>query len=270
MLHAGHRARNAFTLVELLVVVAVIAVLAALLLPALSGAKASALRARCMGNERQLALTGQLYADDHADRLAPNGHGIPEELGGQRLWVLSGRHTQPEAFTNTAFLIDGKLAAFASYLPSTAIYKCPADRAVFNYQGKAEHKVRSYSLNSWLGWLAPVAEFDSDRFRSFDKTSDLAPAGPSRILSFLDVGPDSLCFSAFAVAMGETGLFYHLPSAQHGGSGNVAFADGHVESHRWRSPDTVAASLADGANHFRYFPGNPDLKWLQERATIAK
>ena len=70
--------------------------------------------------------------------------------------------------------------------------------------------------------------------------------------------------------MGETGLFYHLPSSQHGGSGNVAFADGHVESHRWRSPDTVAASLADGANHFRYFPGNPDLKWLQEHATIAK
>ena len=28
--------------------------------------------------------------------------------------------------------------------------------------------------------------------------------------------------------------------------------------------------VADGANHFRYFPGNPDLKWLQEHATIAK
>ena len=105
--------------------------------------------------------------------------------------------------------------------------------------------------------VAPPDEFASTAFRAFAKGSDLAPAGPSQIFSFLDAGPDSLCFSAFVVAMGDTGLFYHLPSAQHGGSGNVAFADGHVESHRWLSPDTVAASLADGANHFRYFPGMP-------------
>ena len=270
MFRPGRRARHGFTLTELLVVIAIIAVLAALLLPALAGAKARALRAQCMSNERQLALAGQLYTDDHADQLPPNGHGTPDELGGQRLWVLSGRHTQPEAFTNQAYLLDRKLAAFATYLPTAAIHKCPADRAVFDFGGRPHRKVRSYALNNWLGWVAPPDEFASTAYRAFAKGSDLAPAGPSQIFSFLDAGPDSLCFSAFVVAMGDTGLFYHLPSAEHSGWGNVAFADGHVESHRWRSPDTVTASRTDGANHFRFFAGNPDLKWLQEHATIPR
>ncbi|HTH49308.1 MAG TPA: prepilin-type N-terminal cleavage/methylation domain-containing protein [Candidatus Limnocylindria bacterium] len=264
------RGRRAFTLIELLVVIAIIAILAALLLSALSGSKARALGAQCLSNERQLAITGQLYTDDHADHLPPNGYGLPSELGDQKLWVVGTYHLAPEAFTNQSYLTDRKVAAFAPYLQSANIYKCPADRFTFDLGGKQVRKVRSYSLNHWLGWVAPPDAFSSTTSVSFLKASDLAPAGPSQIFTFLDVGPDSLCYPGFVILRGDSGLFYHFPSAEHAGGGNVAFADGHVEGHRWRSPDTIRESRIDGENHFRFFPGNPDLKWLQDHATIRQ
>jgi prepilin-type N-terminal cleavage/methylation domain-containing protein len=59
--------KRAFTLIELLVVSTIIAILAALLLPALVRAKASAKKIACINNARQINLAVRLYADDHGD-----------------------------------------------------------------------------------------------------------------------------------------------------------------------------------------------------------
>jgi prepilin-type N-terminal cleavage/methylation domain-containing protein len=70
--------RHAFTLVELLVVVAIIALLLAILLPALNKAKAVAVRVRCTAQVRQIMLGTQEYAidnhDNHPTRDQPGGH----------------------------------------------------------------------------------------------------------------------------------------------------------------------------------------------------
>jgi len=59
--------KRAFTLVELLVVVAVIAILAALLFPVLNIAKARAKQIKCASNMKQAVLATLMYADDNYD-----------------------------------------------------------------------------------------------------------------------------------------------------------------------------------------------------------
>ncbi len=73
--------RAAFTLIELLVVIAIIAVLAAMLLPALSKAKARAIKGSCMSNQKQVAMALLIYANDFNNQL-------PNAAGGSWVWDL--------------------------------------------------------------------------------------------------------------------------------------------------------------------------------------
>jgi prepilin-type N-terminal cleavage/methylation domain-containing protein len=70
------RSDSAFTLVELIIVLATIAILASLLLPALSRTKSKARLAQCTNNLRQWGLTYRQYADDNQDCLPRRGQGV--------------------------------------------------------------------------------------------------------------------------------------------------------------------------------------------------
>lgn len=63
--------RTGFTLIELLVVIAIIAILAAILFPVFASAQRSAMKSRCVANEKQVLHAIQLYAQDNEGRVPP-------------------------------------------------------------------------------------------------------------------------------------------------------------------------------------------------------
>jgi prepilin-type N-terminal cleavage/methylation domain-containing protein/prepilin-type processing-associated H-X9-DG protein len=265
--------KRAFTLIELLVVIAIIAILAALLLPALSGAKASAHRVQCISNLRQLSIAWYLYSSDNVGLLPANGYVI--DAGSAQLWVQGSEHIHPEFFTNLNCLLDSRQSLFAAYVQNPKVYKCPSDRSEPNIFGTVYKKTRSYSLNAYFGWQFPTDdEKTSSTAYTFLKTSDFAAFDSSQLYTFVDTAPLNLCYPAFVLFIGNSGWLWHRPSVEHFGSGVLAFADGHVEAHRWRDAETVKAARDGGAGdgaHFTFVPpNNPDLVWLQEHATARK
>src|ERR1022692_1906305 len=101
---------GAFTLVELLLVIAVIAVLAALLMPALATVQAKSKRVACLDNLKQSALSFQMYTADNDGKLAQN---YPLNQAEGNAWVLGDMKVSVDS-TNKTLIRQGKFFPYAS------------------------------------------------------------------------------------------------------------------------------------------------------------
>jgi prepilin-type N-terminal cleavage/methylation domain-containing protein/prepilin-type processing-associated H-X9-DG protein len=274
---ARHFFRGAFTLVELLVVIAIIAILAALLLPALAGAKRQAYRIQCVSNEKQLIVAWSVYSGDNSENLVLNGGDSSATSAQAHLWAYGGNHGSPDTLTNSQYLLGADYALFAKILPSEKIYKCPADNSTWPlWTSKLTYvsEERSYSMNSYVGTIPANAlnpiSLDAT-YKIYLKSSQLVADSPVNRFIFMDVNPASICTPGFGVDMSAQN-WIHYPSALHGQRGVVAFADGHVEVHHWLDARTML-QIAGGAAYIPHnisSPNNPDLNWIVQQTTSKK
>ena len=269
-----HRPAPGFTLIELLVVIAIIAILAALLLPALTAAKATALRIQCVSNEKQMIVAWTLYSSDNREVLVLNG-GDPNLYSTQpHLWVYGGNHGDPETLTNAQYLVGANYALFSPTLASEAVYKCPADHSLWPVGGKQVNELRSYSMNSYVGTtpdnaMGPIQL--NPVYKIYLKSSEIGRDSPAERFVFTDVNPASICTPGFGVDM-NLEILIHYPSDMHRGQGVLAFADGHVQPHKWRDSRTMLG-IPRGATYIPHTiasPNNQDLAWIAAHTTSRK
>jgi prepilin-type N-terminal cleavage/methylation domain-containing protein len=266
--------RRAFTLLELLAVIATIAVLAALLLPVLSRAKAKAQRMSCVGNLRQLIYAWAMYTEENNSYLAESYSTNSLGQVNSNSWVQGNMMVASEA-TNAALIQEGKLYAFSQ---NTAIYHCPADQGV-TVRGQHLASVRSYSMNCYMGAHDPKlpspTPFASSPGMFFTKDSDIPqPSGRFVVLDEDESSINDGCFTTDPTAFN----WYDLPAIsdhRHNYSLTLAFADGHAEVWRYLDPYTfglVAEKASAGDNGGAVLDGanDLDLRRLASAATLVK
>ncbi len=245
--------RTAFTLLELLVVIAVIALMISILLPALSRSRRSGMAVACAAKLRESARALMMYANDHDDRAMPLAYTDFEIIGAGPPVYWWG--------TNESGLVDHERGFVWPYLqtaPSpSGVFECPEQPwGSYRPQGAARSITSTYAYNGY--YLSPSQtpgfsyQIGHRPWQSLARVKD-----PARVFAFADAMIDlggtqprnsalldpPMLFDGSGWVENEspTTSFRHVNRAQ------AASVDGHVESYRAESGWIISEQFSIGS-----------------------
>jgi len=189
---------SAFTLIELLCVVAIIAILAALLLPAVSRAGARARRIQCVSDLRQTGIAFQEFAHEH------NGHfpmSTPLNAGGTMELAQNGSRLAGEFYFGYR-----SFQVMSNELVTPRILVCPTDTRIAALRfAEFQNQNLSYFVGANADVDRPMSVLAGDR----NITNDWVSAA-----THVQLGPNHI--------LRWTHELHHF-------KGDLLYSDGHVE-----------------------------------------
>jgi prepilin-type processing-associated H-X9-DG protein len=280
----GKKRTEAFTLGDLVAVVAIVGLGAAILLPVLFRAKLVVQEGACIGDLHQIQNGWILYNNENDGDFPYN---VVNDGSTNINWVANHENYSGEPCdTNSAMLVNPRYSLLAPFVRNPAAYRCPADQSrSFGLTGGP--RVRSYSMSQaigpnvhgtvtnpnqgeWLGSLQDNAQVNVANSYSYtvylNNGMMVGPIPPSDLIVLADEHPDSINDGSWAFNMPSSPsqtYWIDVPTPLHGNAGSFSFADGHAEIHAWQDPAEIPAVTYDkqiGGITLNE-PKDPDVFW---------